>query len=141
MEPLLNQAGYGQSQNSPRDLANSLVVNKSPKVGKGEKKEEVDPKKLVSKKSNDTTFSGSLNDIGLDWTADKMGKPHVSGEGDSKQAKQSESADKNLKASKSSDANAESQSKEQKSNTSKPDEKSAEKEKAAASNSGDDHNR
>jgi hypothetical protein len=139
-QAVLNKTTLGQSQNGPQDLANSLIVNNKPKVGKGEKKEEVDPKKLVSKKSNDTTFSGSLNDIGLDWTGGgKLGKPQSGGEADSKHAKQSESPDKDLKASKISDGNGESQTKEQKPTTSKPDEKSSpEKEKASSAKSDGD---
>ena len=118
----------GQSQNSPQDLANSLVVNNKPKIGK-EKKEEVDPKKLVSKKSTDTTFSGGLNDVNLDWTGNKMGKPHDTSEADSKTAKKSEgAAAKDLKASKTSGSG--EGAKEEKSATSKSDDKSADKEKA-----------
>jgi len=88
----LDKTTLGHSQNSSADLANSLVPG--PKhFGKGEKKSEVDPKTLPSKTSHDTTFSGSLNDIGLDWGGDKMGKPRAVAEADSKSsAKQSESA-------------------------------------------------
>src|SRR6476619_1780601 len=90
----------GQSQNTPQDLANSLVVNNRPKVGK-EKKEEVDPKKLVSNKSADTTFSGGRNDVNRDWTANNMGKPHGTSADDSKAGQKSDTAvQKNLKAAK-----------------------------------------
>src|SRR6266508_4039217 len=67
----------GKSQNTTRDLANSLVPGK-PNLGKGEKKSEVDPKTLPSKTIKDKTFEGGLNDIGVDWTGDKMGKPRGS---------------------------------------------------------------
>src|SRR5437763_4813193 len=84
----LRGATLGQSQNDDRDLANSLIVNPNKsKVGKGEKKEEVDPKKLPSKKSNDTTFSGSLNDIGLDWRSKTMGRPKIANEKEAHTAK------------------------------------------------------
>ena len=116
----------GQSQNSPQDLANSLVVNNRPKIGK-EKKEEVDPKKLVSKKSTDTTFSGGLNDVNLDWSANKMGKPHGASADDSKATKSDTAGQKDLKAAKSSAGSAEIQTKEEKLTTAKSDDKSAEK--------------
>ena len=119
----------GQSQNSPQDLANSLVVNNKPKIGK-EKKEEVDPKKLVSKKSTDTTFSGGLNDVNLDWTANNMGKPHGTSANDSKAGQKSDAAvPKDLKAAKSSEGSAETETKEEKSATAKSAEKQADKEK------------
>jgi hypothetical protein len=117
----------GISQNSSQDLANSLVVNNKPKVGKGEKKEDVDVKSLQSKKTHDTTFSGSLNDIGLDWTGDKMGKPHGGGAAAPNAVQSSGSAEKDLKASKSADASDEAQTKEQRSTLSKSDDKAAEK--------------
>ena len=116
----------GQSNNTPQDLANSLVVNNRPKIGK-EKKEEVDPKKLVSKKSTDTTFSGGLNDVNLDWTGNKMGKPHDTSADDSKAAKSDTAGQKDLKAAKSSEGGAEIQNKEEKLTTAKSDDKSAEK--------------
>ena len=68
----------GKSQNTSDDLINSLVPGPK-RFDKGEKKSEVDPKTLPSKKINDKTFSGSLNDIGLDWNGDGMGKPHAAG--------------------------------------------------------------
>jgi hypothetical protein len=117
----------GQSQNTPQDLANSLVVNNKPKIGK-EKKEEVDPKKLVSKKSTDTTFAGGLNDVNLDWTANKMGKPHGTSGDDSKAGQKSDNAvQKDLKAAKSSEGSAEIETKDEKSAAAKSDDKSAEK--------------
>src|SRR5204863_6919487 len=82
----LNKTTLGQKQNSSEDLVNSLVPGPQ-KVGKGEKKSEVDPKTLQSKKINDATFSGGLNDVGLDWGGDKMGKPHAGTDADSKNSK------------------------------------------------------
>lgn len=73
----LSGTTLGKSQNSSQDLYNSLTPGK-PRFGKNEKNAEVDTKTLQSKKSNDKTFSGSLSDIGLDWSGDKMGKPHGS---------------------------------------------------------------
>src|SRR2546430_13111294 len=67
----------GKSQNSPEDLFNSLVPGPK-RFDKGEKKEEVDPKKLPSKTIHDKTFQGNLMDIGVDWNGDKMGKPNGS---------------------------------------------------------------
>ena len=130
----LGKTTLGKSQNTSQDLANSLVPG-PPKYGKNEKKAEVDPKKLESKKTNDTTFSGSLNDIGLDWGGNKLGKPHGSQGGsdaDSKNAKQSDAdAKKESKPTKSTtEASENSQSKEQKT-ASAHDEKSSAKEKAA----------
>jgi hypothetical protein len=127
----------GISQNSSQDLANSLVVNNKPKVGKGEKKEDVDVKSLQSKKMHDTTFSGSLNDIGVDWTGDKMGKPHGGAAGPNA-VQSSGSAEKDLKASKSADASDEAQTKEQKSTLSKSDDKAAEKQSGKQKSSDSD---
>src|SRR2546430_5705047 len=70
----------GKSQNGPEDLFNSLVPGPK-RFDKGEKKEEVDPKKLPSKTIHDKTFQGNLMDIGVDWNGDKMGKPNVAGNG------------------------------------------------------------
>ena len=74
----LSGTTLGKSQNSSQDLYNSLTPGKPLRFGKNEKNAEVDTKTLQSKKSNDKTFSGSLSDIGLDWSGDKMGKPHGS---------------------------------------------------------------
>jgi hypothetical protein len=130
----------GQSQNDDRDLMNSLIVDRNkPKIDKGEKKEEVDPKKLPSKKSNDTTFSGSLNDIGLDWRSKTMGKPHVAGEKETEPAKAGSTADRDLKVAKTAEAAADGTSKEQDAGSSKSDEKPAEKAKASTSKTDGDH--
>lgn len=119
----------GMSNNTSRDLANSLVVPDKPKIDKHEKKEEVDPKKLVSKKSHDATFSGSLNDIGLDWSGNQLGKSSTG------TAKAAESGAKDSKSSKSSELSGDSQVKEPR--TSKSEDKSAEKEKTAAKSDSD----
>ena len=73
----LNDTDLGKSQNTSRDYANSLVPG-TPNVSKGEKKSEIDPKTLQSKKMKDPAFEGGLNDLGLDWGGDKMGKPRGS---------------------------------------------------------------
>src|SRR5438105_8187539 len=100
----LSKTDLGKSQNTTEDLANSLMVNNKPKIGKGEKKEEVDPKKLSSKTIKDPMFQGSLNDMGLDWRSDKIGKSRDVIAADSKGAKQSDAAgDKDAKASKAAD--------------------------------------
>src|SRR5947209_19754585 len=78
---------YGKSQNTAQDLANSLTPGKE-RVGKGEKKSEVDPKSLPSKKAaKDPLFQGGLADIGVDWNGDKIGKPHSGANADSKTSK------------------------------------------------------
>src|SRR2546421_9691740 len=69
----LSGTDYGKSQNTNQDLANSLTPGKE-RVGKGEKKSEVDPKTLQSKTIKDKTFEGGLNDIDVDWNGDKIGK-------------------------------------------------------------------
>jgi len=125
----------GKSQNTSEDLANSLIPGPK-RFDKGEKKSEVDPKTLQSKTVKDPTFSGSLNDIGLDWSGAAMGKPHGSSDTESKTAQHSDSAaEKDSKASKSRETSAgDAQSKEQKSASSKPEkqpEKQPEKEKAS----------
>src|SRR5438874_4582827 len=90
-QAVLNKTTLGGSQNDYRDLQNSLIPGK-PKFGKGEKKEEVDPKKLPSKSVKDPTFQGTLMDLDLDWSGDKMGKPHTATDTDSKTPKQAEPA-------------------------------------------------
>src|SRR2546426_7815579 len=90
---LFSSLAHGQApggQNDVRDIANSLTPGK-PHLGK-EKKEEVDPRKLPSKRIKDPTFEGGLADIGVDWNGDKMGKPHGSGATDPKSQKQSGNA-------------------------------------------------
>ena len=148
---VLGKTTFGQSQNSPQDLANSLVPGPK-RYGKGEKKEEVDLKNLQSKSSKDTTFQGNLMDLDLDWHGDKLGKPKTNDEKDSKAAKSADaggakdskvskqaetSGDKDSKASKPAQAG-DDQNKDQKATTAKPDEKPSEKEKASATKPDDD---
>ena len=124
-----NRTELGKSQNTAEDLVNSLTPGK-PRFDKGEKKSEVDPRTLQCKTVKDATFSGSLNDIGVDWNGDKMGKLHGSGDTDSKPVKQRESAEKDPKASnhtgssqdkekasKSAEASSDVQKKEEKTST------------------------
>ena len=126
----VNNTTLGKSQNTSQDLANSLIPGPK-RLDKGEKKSEVDPKTLQSKTVKDPTFSGSLNDIGLDWSGAAMGKPHGSGDTESKTGQHSDSAEKDSKASRSRETSGgDAQSKEQKSTSSKP-EKQPEKEKAS----------
>src|SRR5258708_24958307 len=115
----LGKTTLGKSQNSSEDLVNSLIPGPQ-RVGKGEKKSEVDPKTLQSKTVKDPTFQGSLNDVGLDWNGNGMGKPRTSGETDSKSAKQSDTDAKKAPA-KSTEAGENAQGKESKSISSKPD--------------------
>ena len=144
---------YGKSQNTTQDLANSLTPGKE-RVGKGEKKSEVDPKSLPSKKAaKDPLFQGGLADIGVDWNGDKIGKQRGSqgansdskaskpadaaAEKDSKASSQTGAAGESEKASKSKDAAGGDQHKEQKAEPSKSDDKPADKEKAANKIDGD----
>jgi hypothetical protein len=87
----LSKTDLGKSQNTTEDLYNSLVPGPQ-HYGKNEKKAEVDPKTLQSKKSNDTTFSGGMNDIGLDWHSEKMGKPPGKSNASFNSSKQSDAA-------------------------------------------------
>ena len=92
----LDKTTLGQSQNDSRDLANSLIPG--PKhYGKGEKKEEVDPKKLTSKTVKDPKFEGSLVEMGLGSNGDP----------DLHLEKASTASDKDSKASKQADAGGE----------------------------------
>ena len=149
---ILGKTTFGQSQNSPQDLANSLVPGPK-RYGKGEKKEEVDLKNLQSNSSKDTTFQGNLMDLDLDWHGDKLGKPKTNDEKDSKAAKSADaggakdskvskqadtSGDKDPKASKPAQA-ADGQNKDQKAATASATETTSEKEKAPATKPDGDH--
>ncbi len=143
----LDQTTLGKSQNDSRDLANSLVPAKQ-RFDKGEKKEEVDPRTLPTKTVKDTTFQGTLMDIGVDWTGDiKLQDKKAAGgsdkdaktpnktdaEKDSKASQQGDAAaDKDSKGSKSTDARGDGQNKDQKAASAKSDGKAPEKEKASA---------
>lgn len=140
----------GQSQNDGRDLANSLIPGPPRAVGKGEKKEEVDPRKLPSKAIKDPTFGGSLVEMGLGSSGDPdlhLQKPRTAPEQDSnalkpadagsvkdsKGSKQSDApGDKDSKVSKSTQAG-DGQNKDQKATSAAADEKTSEKEKASTS--------
>src|SRR5947208_2700894 len=130
----LSGTTLGKSQNNGRDLANSLVPGK-PRLGKGEKKEEVDPQKLPTKAIKDPRFQGSLLDEGLDSSAETKSQDEkgVSGsEKDSKVSKQAAtSGDKDSKVSKSTQTG-DGQNKDQKATSAKSDEKAPEKEKTSA---------
>src|SRR6267378_3105608 len=87
----LGKTSLGKSQNSSEDLVNSLTPGK-PNLTKGEKKEEVDPKKLPSKSMKDPMFQGTLMDVDIDWTGDKLGKPHTASDANSKASNQEDAA-------------------------------------------------
>jgi hypothetical protein len=131
----LGNTTLGKSQNSSQDLVNSLIPGPE-KYGKNEKKAEVDPKTLQSKKSHDATFSGGMNDIGLDWSSNSMGKPHTSAaaDADSKKSKPSDAEEKKATVPKSAETSENAQNKEHEktASTSAHDEKSSSKEKASA---------
>ena len=145
-QAVLDKTTLGASQNDGRDLVNSLIPGPRA-VGKGEKKEEVDPKKLPSKTVKDPTFGGSLVEMGLGSSGDpdvhlqkprsapeqdsNAPKPADAGSGkDSKVSKQSDtSGEKDLKGSKSAQAG-DGQNKDEKATSSAADEKTSEKEKS-----------
>src|SRR5437867_8386214 len=130
----LNKTTLGKSQNDSRDLANSLVPGK-PRFGKGEKKEEVDPRTLPTKTVKDPKFQGSLLDEGLGSSAETKSQDEkgVGGsEKDSNVSKQAAtSGDKDSKGSKSTQTG-DGQNKDQKAASAKSDEKAPAKEKASA---------
>jgi hypothetical protein len=64
---VLGGTTFGQSNNDERDLANSLVPGPQ-KYGKGEKKQLVSAADLKSKSLKDSTFGGSLLDMGIPST-------------------------------------------------------------------------
>ena len=137
----LDKTTLGQSQNDSRDLANSLIPG--PKhYGKGEKKEEVDPKKLTSKTVKDPKFEGSLVEMGLGSNGDPdlhLEKASTASDKDSKVSKQADtSGDKVSQSSKSTQAG-EGQNKDQKATAAAANEKSSEKEKASANKPDGDH--
>jgi hypothetical protein len=151
----LSKTTFGKSQNSPEDLVNSLTPGK-PNLTKGEKKEEVDPKKLPSKSMKDPTFQGTLMDVDIDWTGNKLGKPHTASDANSKASKKEDAAgakdpkaakqeadtaggEKDPKGSKAANAAGAGQNKDQKVTSAAADEKPSEKEKAAASKTDGDH--
>jgi hypothetical protein len=68
---VLSKTTFGKSQNDDRDLANSLVPGPQ-KYGKGEKKQLVSAADLKSKSIKDSTFGGSLLNIGIPSTEPKL---------------------------------------------------------------------
>jgi hypothetical protein len=70
-QAVLDKTTLGSSQNDSRDLVNSMVA--APKrYGKGEKKEEINAAQLKSKANKDTTFGGSLLNMGISGAAPKL---------------------------------------------------------------------
>ena len=107
-EAILDKTTLGASQNDYRDLQNSLIVPKRNHIGK-EKTGEVDLKTLQTKTSKDTPFQGTLMDLDVDWHGDKLGKPHTSGDNDSKGSKTADAGgEKDAKVSKQADTSGES---------------------------------
>ena len=87
---ILDKTTYGRSQNDGRDLANSLVPGEK-KFGKGEKKVEVNSAELKSKTVKDTTFGGSLLNMGIvgaEPKLDESKRPAIGTEKDSTRVKQ-----------------------------------------------------
>ena len=70
-QAVLDKTTLGQRQNDERDLANSLV-GAPQKYGKGEKKAEISASELKSKGLKDSTFGGSLLNMGIDPSAPKL---------------------------------------------------------------------
>ncbi len=151
-QAVLDKTTLGSSQNDYRDLQNSLIPGKK-RYDKGEKKEEVDLKKLPSKSAKDPTFQGNLMDIDLDWGGSKLGKPPSNGDKDSKGSKTADaggekdskvsrqaatSGEKDPKASKSSQGG-DDPNKDQKAKSTASAEKTSEKEKTSASKPDGDH--
>jgi len=68
----LDKTTLGKQQNDARDLANSLVPGEKKYGGKGEKKEQVNTAELKSKGIKDSTFGGSLLNIGIDPAIPKL---------------------------------------------------------------------
>jgi hypothetical protein len=67
----LDRTTLGKQQNDARELVNSLVPGET-KYGKGEKKEQVNAGQLKSKSIKDTTFGGSLLNMGIDPSEPKL---------------------------------------------------------------------
>jgi hypothetical protein len=70
-QALLDKTTLGSSQNDSRDLVNSLVPGPQ-RYGKGEKKQEVNAAELKSKTNKDTTFGGSLLNMGIGGAQPKL---------------------------------------------------------------------
>jgi hypothetical protein len=70
-QAVLDKTTLGSSQNDSRDLVNSLVAAPQ-RYGKGEKKEQINAAQLKSKANKDTTFGGSLLNMGISGAAPKL---------------------------------------------------------------------
>ena len=70
-QAVLDKTTLGQEQNDERDLYNSLVPGPQ-KYGKGEKKAQISASELKSKGLKDSTFGGSLLNMGIDPSAPKL---------------------------------------------------------------------
>jgi hypothetical protein len=70
-QAVLDKTTFGQSQNDSRDLVNSMVPGPQ-RFGKGEKKGEVNAADLKSKSLKDSTFGGSLLNMGIAGAEPKL---------------------------------------------------------------------
>ena len=70
-QAVLDKTSLGRSQNDERDLANSMVAGPQ-KYGKGEKKAQISASELKSKGLKDSTFGGSLLNVGIDSSQPKL---------------------------------------------------------------------
>jgi len=68
----LSKTTLGQDQNDDRDYVNSLTAAPSKSYGKGEKKSQMSKAELKSKSINDSTFGGSLLNMGIDSGAPRL---------------------------------------------------------------------
>jgi hypothetical protein len=94
---VLDKTTLGARQNDERDLANSLVPGEKKYGGRGEKKAQVNTAELKSKSIKDTTFGGSLLNMGIDPAAPKLDESKLheaKGEKDSTGLKQAEPNEK-----------------------------------------------
>jgi hypothetical protein len=90
-DAVLGKTTLGRSQNDGRDLVNSLIPGEK-KFGKGEKKLEVNSGDLKSKQLKDTTFGGSLLNMGIvgaEPKLDESKRPTAESEKSSSSVKQS----------------------------------------------------
>lgn len=70
-QTVINKTTLGQRQNDERDLANSMVAPPQ-RYGKGEKKVQISASELKSKGLKDSTFGGSLLNMGIDASQPKL---------------------------------------------------------------------
>lgn len=68
---VLDKTSLGKAQNDDRDLVNSLIPGQE-KFGHGEKKSQVSSAELKSKTIKDSTFGGSLLNMGIDPSEPKI---------------------------------------------------------------------